>query len=114
MSEADYDKLVTKIEALEQRQQKQALEVSEGFSALKSLTEENKRTSEDAKKDADEVSLWMNGKGETGGAKVRLALLEEREKRRDWWVKTAIGMAVSCLIAVFVVIIRAIAAGISG
>jgi len=114
MSEFDHEHFIRKIESIEERQQKQAIEVSEVFSALKALVEENKKLSEEAVKDSEVVTNWMNGSGEFGGSKVRLALLEEREKRRDYWVKIAVGMGVSCLIAIFVVIIRAIAAGMTG
>ena len=114
MSEFDHEHFIRKLESLEERQQKQALEVSEGLSALKSLVEENKRLSEESLKDSEVVTNWMNGSGDTGGAKVRLALLEEREKRRDYWVKIAVGIGISCLIAIFVTAIRAIAAGMSG
>lgn len=113
MAETDNDHIIRKLESLEQRLQKQALETSEGLSALKSLIEENKRIAKHAESQVEDVTSWMNGKSETGGAKVRLALLEEREKRRDFWTKTAVGMGTSGVIAVLGIFLKALIFGTS-
>jgi len=77
---------------------------AECFAAIKQQLESISRSLTEIKKDVDELE-----KNISDGPKsmmIRLAVLEESEKRREWWVKTLIGSCGSLVIAVISLGIR--------